>query len=77
LKRLGSNHKPYYRVVVADSERATTGKSLESLGIYDPLARDKSLRVDVAGVEAWRKKGATLSPSIARIVKRAAELQKA
>jgi small subunit ribosomal protein S16 len=76
LQRLGANHKPYYRVVVTEGVRATQGKALEILGRFDPLAKDKTLRLDTAKAEAWRKRGAVLSPSVARILKRAADVPK-
>lgn len=76
LKRLGSNHRPFFRVVVVDSQRPTQGQSLESIGIYDPLAKDKPIRIDTAQVADWQRRGASVSPSVARLLKRAAELQK-
>ncbi|HWR97718.1 MAG TPA: 30S ribosomal protein S16 [Candidatus Methanoperedens sp.] len=77
LKRLGSKQKPYFRVVVTDSQRPTQGQALEHLGIYDPLVKEKALRVDTARVAELRKCGAYCSPSVARLFKRAADLPKA
>jgi small subunit ribosomal protein S16 len=77
LKRLGAKHKPYFRVVVTDSERPTQGQALEHLGIYDPLVKEKALRVDTARVAELRRLGANLSPSVARLFKRAAAQPKA
>ncbi|HEY6000195.1 MAG TPA: 30S ribosomal protein S16 [bacterium] len=77
LKRLGAKHKPYYRVVVSDSQRATQGQALESLGSYDPLVKEKALRVDAARVADLLRAGAYLSPSVARLFKRAADQPKA
>lgn len=77
MKRLGSNQRPFFRVVVSDSQRPPKGQALEGVGSYDPLAKNQPVRLDVARVEALRKSGATLSPSVARLLKRAAELQKA
>jgi len=77
MKRLGSNQRPFFRVVVSDSQRPPKGQALEGVGSYDPLAKDKPVRLDTARIEALRKNGATLSSSVARLMKRAAELQKA
>jgi small subunit ribosomal protein S16 len=77
LKRLGSNQKPYYRVVVSDTQRPPKGQALEGVGYYDPLAKEKPVRIDTVRVAALRKCGATVSSSVARLLKRAAELQKA
>jgi small subunit ribosomal protein S16 len=77
MKRLGSNQRPFFRVVVSDSQRPPKGQALEGVGSYDPLAKDKPVRLDTARIETLRKSGATLSSSVARLLKRAAELQKA
>lgn len=77
LKRLGSKHKPYFRVVASDSQRPTQGQALEHLGVYDPLVKEKALRVDTTRVAELRRCGASLSPSVARLFKRAADQPKA
>lgn len=77
LKRLGAKHKPYFRLVATDSQRPTQGQALESLGLYDPLAKGQAVKIDTERVAALRRGGATLSPSVARLFKRAADLQKA
>jgi small subunit ribosomal protein S16 len=74
---MGSKHRPYFRVVVTNSENATQAQALEGLGVYDPLAKGKGLKLDTGRVAELRKGGATLSPSVARLCKRAADLQKA
>ena len=43
LKRLGSNQRPFYRVVVSDSQCPPKGQALEGIGSFDPLAKDKPL----------------------------------
>jgi small subunit ribosomal protein S16 len=77
LKRLGSNQRPYFRVVVSNSQCPPKGQALEGVGSYDPLAKDKPLRIDTARIAELRRNGATLSSSVTRLLKRAAELQKA
>ena len=77
LKRLGANQRPYYRVVVSDSQRPPKGQALEGVGSYNPLAKDKPLQIDTARVAELVKNGATLSPTVARLLKRAAEPQQA
>lgn len=77
LKRLGANQKPYYRVVLSDSQRPPKGQALESIGSYHPLSKDKPIRIDTARVAELRQQGASLSSSVARLLKRAAEPLKA
>lgn len=72
LRRMGSAHRPFYRVVVSDSRRVPTGgTALEELGWYDP--RQNPARVELAKdrVEHWVSKGAQLSPTVARLVAKA------
>ena len=77
LKRLWSSQRPFFRVVVSDSQCPPKGQALEGVGSYDPLAKGKPIRIDTARVAELRRHGATLSPSVTRLLKRAAELQKA
>ncbi|MCX7962616.1 MAG: 30S ribosomal protein S16 [Burkholderiales bacterium] len=72
LARGGANKRPFFHLVVADSRRAATGKFLERVGFYDPKAPEgrEALRVDLARVRAWTAKGARLSPTAERLVKR-------
>ncbi|MBU3984823.1 MAG: 30S ribosomal protein S16, partial [Proteobacteria bacterium] len=37
LTRLGRKKHPFYRIVVADSERQRDGKFLDIVGTYDPM----------------------------------------
>jgi small subunit ribosomal protein S16 len=77
LARGGANKRPFYHVVVADSRRAAGGKFLERLGFYDPKAPEgrEALRVNVERVKHWEGKGAKLSPTVTRLVKRFAKSQ--
>lgn len=77
LKRLGSNQRPFFRAVVSDSQRPPKGQALEGVGSYDPLAKEKPVRLDVARIEALRKCGATVSPTVDRLLKRVAAAPKA
>ncbi len=77
LKRLGSNQRPFFRVVVSDSQCPPKGQALEGIGSFDPLAKDKPLRIDMARVAEWRGRGAAVSSTVARLLKRAAVPQKA
>ena len=79
LARTGANKRPFYHVVVAESRRAATGRFLERVGFYDPKAPEgrESLRVDVERLKHWEGKGARLSPTVVRLVKRFGKTKKA
>ena len=72
LARGGANKRPFFHVVVADSRRAAGGKFIERLGFYDPKAPQgrESLRVDLERVKHWQGKGAQLSDTAKRLVKK-------
>ena len=46
LKRMGSNKKPFYRIVVADSRSPRDGKFIEEIGYYNPLTEPKQVKID-------------------------------
>lgn len=67
-------HRPFYRVLAADSKSPRDGKHLEVLGYYDPLAgkdSDKRLGLKFDRVEYWLSVGAQPSDSAQRILFRA------
>jgi len=73
LSRGGSKKRPFFHVVVADSRNRRDGRFIERLGFYNPLAGEgqEGLRLELERVGHWRNKGAQLSDTVARLVKRA------
>ena len=73
LSRGGSKNRPYFNVVVADSRNRRDGRFIERLGFYNPLAAEgqDSLRLELERVGHWQSKGAQLSDTVAKLVKRA------
>ena len=60
LTRRGGKKTPFYHVVVTDSRKRQGGTSLESVGLFNPVARgaEIKLRLNVARIEHWLKEGA-------------------
>ncbi len=71
LRRMGTTNNPFYRVVVADSRFATTGRYLEVLGWYDPKKAEKNFSVKVDRVDYWLSVGAQVSPTAKSLIKKA------
>ena len=69
LSRVGSKNNPKYRVNVADSRKAATGRFIEQIGHYDPL-KDKKLSIDKEKYESWIKKGAQPSQTVKSLYKK-------
>lgn len=68
MSRAGTKHRPYYKIVIADSRKARDGAFVERVGSYNPmLQKDNKDRVilNVERVQYWLSKGATPSDRIA------------
>ena len=71
LTRVGAHKQPSYRVVVADGRSARDGRSLETIGHYNPRTEPIELNVDAEKAKAWLAKGAQPSDTVARLFKQA------
>lgn len=71
LKRMGANKNPFYRVVVADSKRAPSGKFIEIVGYYNPNTDPFELNLDLNRITHWVEHGAQLSETVKSLVKKA------
>ena len=69
LKRFGTKKRPYYRIVVIDSQAPRDGKTIEEVGYYHPIeAEDKQIVFDAEKVRAWVDKGAKVSDTVRSIL---------
>jgi small subunit ribosomal protein S16 len=72
LRREGAIHRPYYRIVVADSRTRRDGPFIEMIGTYDPMMKEEvNYKIDLPAAEAWIGKGAQPSETVASIVRKA------
>lgn len=58
LKRMGSNKKPFYRIVVADSRSPRDGKFIEEIGYYNPVSQPKQVKINDEKAIKWLSNGA-------------------
>ncbi len=72
LTRLGRKKKPFYRIIVADSENKRDGKFLDVVGTYDPLKDPAAITIDNAKLQEWLGKGALPTPTVKSLMKKAA-----
>ena len=56
LTRMGSRHKPVYRIVASDSRRPRDGQYIELIGTYNPAIDEVKVNEEVA--LKWLKQGA-------------------
>lgn len=76
LMRLGGKHKPFYRLVVADSRAPRSGKYIEAIGFYNPITDPSTIKVDEAKALGWLRKGARPSDAARVLLERSGVLQK-
>ena len=59
LKRMGTNKKPFYRIVIADSRMPRDGRFIEEIGFYDPLQSPPRIVLQEDRASFWIQKGAS------------------
>jgi len=72
MKRTGRKRRPCYRISVADRAFPRDGRTLETLGIYDPASPKPELRLTLKADVArrWLMRGAQPSDTVASIFRR-------
>ena len=70
LRRMGSNRRAVYRVVVSDSRKVPTASVIEEVGFYDPRTQPAEVRIDRARVQHWLDRGAQISETVRSLLKR-------
>ncbi len=71
LRRQGSKHAPFYRIVVSDSQRTPAAATVEQIGSYNPTKTPSELTLDKDRVNYWLGQGAQLSDTVKSLLKRA------
>jgi small subunit ribosomal protein S16 len=70
LARHGAKKKPFYRIVVADSESPRDGKYLENVGTYDSLLDPARVTLKSDRIRYWMDQGAKPSDTVRSLLKR-------
>ncbi|HEV8516199.1 MAG TPA: 30S ribosomal protein S16 [Candidatus Limnocylindrales bacterium] len=71
LTRRGATKQPSYRVVVTDSRNPRDGRTLETLGHYNPRSEPIELAIDAEKANRWLSRGAKPSNTVERLFRRA------
>jgi small subunit ribosomal protein S16 len=71
LRRMGSNRRPVYRVVVSDRKQTPTASVLEEVGFYNPRSTPVDFRIDRERVAYWVSRGAQMSPTVKSLFQQA------
>jgi small subunit ribosomal protein S16 len=70
LRRMGAKKKPFYRIVVADTQSPRDGRFIEVIGTYDPLTEPETVNLELERAAHWLSVGAQPSESVARMLRR-------
>ena len=70
LARHGAKKKPFYRIVVANSESPRDGKYLENVGTYDPLFDPAKVTLKSERIKYWIDQGAKPSDTVRSLLKK-------
>ncbi|PIE59401.1 MAG: 30S ribosomal protein S16 [Desulfobulbus propionicus] len=70
LTRKGRKKKPFYRIVVADSQAPRDGKFLDIVGTYDPMQEPAAVSIDNEKLRSWMGKGARPTVTVQSLIKK-------
>ncbi len=68
LKRMGAKSKPFYRIVATDSRSPRDGRFIETVGTYNPVAKENQVNIDEEKAMKWLKNGAQPTDTVRNIL---------
>jgi small subunit ribosomal protein S16 len=70
LARHGAKKRPFYRIVVANSENPRDGRFLETVGTYNPLPDPAEVSIKQERIKYWMDQGATPTDTVRSLLKK-------
>lgn len=64
LKRFGRKRVPIYRIVIMDSRTRRDGRSIDEIGLYNPISKEFDI-TDINKLFYWLSKGAQCTNTVA------------
>ncbi|MBI5491456.1 MAG: 30S ribosomal protein S16 [Deltaproteobacteria bacterium] len=77
LTRQGGKKKPFYRIVVADSEAPRDGSFIEVVGNYNPMTEPPKVTLKDDRISFWLGKGAVPTDTVRQLLKKNQRSEKA
>lgn len=79
LARGGAKKRPFFNIVAANKQDRRDGRFIERVGFYNPVASggETGLSIALDRVDYWKQHGASLSPTVERLVRDYAKKQAA
>ena len=75
LARMGAKKKPYYRMVVADSQSPRDGRFIEIVGTYDPNKEPAAISWKQEVLKKWLAVGAQPTATVKNLIRRSGVLK--
>ena len=70
LARHGAKKRPFYRIVVANSESPRDGRFLENVGTYDPVKDPAEVNLKPERIKYWIDQGAIPTDTVRSLLKK-------
>lgn len=79
LARGGAKKRPFYHIVVADSRAPLSGRYIERVGYFNPIAQGeaKDIEMNLERIEHWIRNGAQASARVQSLIKKVRKTQSA
>jgi small subunit ribosomal protein S16 len=68
LMRTGKAKQPSYRVIVKEARSPRSGRYLEQVGFYNPIAEPADVRLDEPRIAHWLSVGAQPTDTVKRLI---------
>ena len=69
LRRVGSKKNPIWRIVVADKRSPRDGRTIETIGQYNPQTKPSTIEFDEERARHWLEHGAQPSETVAGLLR--------
>ena len=69
LRRVGSRKNPIWRVVVADKRSPRDGRTIETIGHYNPQTEPSTIVIDEERLQHWVSRGAQPTNTVKQLVR--------
>jgi small subunit ribosomal protein S16 len=69
LRRAGSKKNPIWRIVVADKRSPRDGRTIETIGSYNPQTQPSTITIDAERAKHWLDHGAQPSETVAKLLR--------
>lgn len=69
LRRVGSNKNPIWRIVVADKRSPRDGRTIETIGQYNPQLEPSLIVIDEDRAKHWLEHGAKPTRTVSHLLR--------